>query len=219
MKTLENPLEMVRIVVFLCTALVLAQCVTPINSSFESARTIEPGDVEITGGYDRYSSGADGESDFVNSNITVRAGVGLTDRMDMKLRYTRLMPADVDGDEGAGVNYFHIAPKFSFIPKYLAFSLPVGAYFGGGSSWVTSPKLLGTYPHKSNKFDATLGFKADVFFRDWETYLGFTLGMGFSKDLDKWAIRPEIGYMIDPGETGHSFSWGLGLVYVFQGNK
>ena len=197
------------------SAILLSSCVAPINSSFETARLLEPGDIEVTGAYDRYSYGGDGESELANNNLTARAGIGVTDWMDVKLRYTRLMPPSDDFEESMGVNYMDVAPKFGIVPDYFAISLPIGCYFEGGAEWVTSPKLLFTYPHKSNIFDATLGAKADIFFSG-DTYLGFTFGMGFSSDVEQWAVRPEIGYLIDPGESGHVFSWGVGLVYNFR---
>jgi hypothetical protein len=43
------------------------------------------------------------------------------------------------------------------------------------------------------------------------------LGVGFG-DLERWVIRPEIGLLFDPGESGRFTQFGLGLT-VFAGKK
>jgi hypothetical protein len=39
----------------------------------------------------------------------------------------------------------------------------------------------------------------------------FNLGFALSKDLNKWAVRPEAGYLIDPGDDRHAWHLSLGF--------
>ncbi len=81
-----------------------------------------------------------------------------------------------------------------------------------------SPRFLFTYPAENDGFDITLGIQSNILSDDneWEYTMGFTLGAGISTDLSKWAIRPEVGYTFDPGESGHLWHFGLGVVYTLN---
>ena len=187
----------------------LCQCVAPINSSFESARMLEKGDVELMGGYARYSVHDANEFESSNSNITARIGIGVTDKFNLKARYTRLTTPG--GGSKAGMNYFEIAPKFSLKEDKIAAVVPLGFYFSKGAKYsVVSPKLLFTYP-QSKKFDLTLAIKSDIYFSGGIMF-GANLGAGFSSDLDKWAIRPEIGLM-----SGGIWNAGIGVMVTILG--
>lgn len=39
----------------------------------------------------------------------------------------------------------------------------------------------------------------------------WNMGAGLSKELTRWAIRPEIGFLISPGDEGIFVSYGLGF--------
>lgn len=187
----------------------ISACVVPINTSFESARMLGKGNAEAMGHYSHYIIADEGESEAYNNNFGLRLGYGISDKFDLKMRYIRLVP-EVEGS--SGVNYIDLAPKYAFLPGKLAGTLPVGLYFAEGESqWVFSPKLLFTYP-ANNMFEATLAAKADIFPDDEsEVYLGFNLGFGISSNLDRWAIRPEVGLMVDPGESGRAWVLGIGF--------
>jgi hypothetical protein len=74
--------------------------------------------------------------------------------------------------------------------------------------------LLGTL-RASPAFELNPSVKAFYPFavEDPELFLGFTLGAGISSDLDRWAIRPEIGAVINPGEGGTTWGWTLGFSF------
>ncbi|MBK8969617.1 MAG: hypothetical protein IPM36_23740 [Lewinellaceae bacterium] len=195
----------------------LSACVVPINSSFESARMLGKGNAEAMGHYSHYLVNAEGESEAVNNNFGLRLGYGISDRFDLKMRYIRLLPKE----EGAsGVNYLDLAPKVAIVPGIFAGTMPIGLYFAEDETqWVFSPKLLYTYP-ANNMFEATLAAKADIFpDDDGEVYLGFNLGFGMSQNLDRWAIRPELGFMVNPGESGTIWSFGIGFNAVLPGRN
>ncbi|HQU71054.1 MAG TPA: hypothetical protein PKV71_06630 [Calditrichia bacterium] len=46
---------------------------------------------------------------------------------------------------------------------------------------------------------------------DLDVLVAFNLGLGISSDLNRWALRPEVGYLFNPGENGHYFHWSLGV--------
>lgn len=195
----------------------LGACVVPINSTYESARMLKRGNFEAAGHYTRYIYSEDGESEAVNSNFGLRFGYGITDRVDLKARYIRLAPEE-EGSEG--VNYAEMAAKFQLAERWAAASLPVGLYFASEETEVViSPKFLFTYP-ANDQFEATFAAKADIFPEDEaDLYLGFNLGLGISSNLDKWAIRPEVGVMVDPGESGASWAWGIGFSAILPGRS
>lgn len=39
------------------------------------------------------------------------------------------------------------------------------------------------------------------------------LDLGFSQNLDRWAIRPDWGLIFDPGESGVVWTFGVGFNY------
>ena len=79
--------------------------------------------------------------------------------------------------------------------------------------------MLFTY-RGSEKFETTLASKMDFYFEeDAESTLGFNFGFGLSKDLNKWAIRPEAGYLFNPGEEGGYWSFGIGFNYYILGKN
>lgn len=193
-------------------------CFAPINTSFESARMLKKGEVEAAGFYSHYAAAADGESDGINNNFGLRLGYGICDKFDLKLRYERIiLVEEADSDP---VNYLDIAPKYQIIPGKFAGTLPLGFYFADGESqFVLSPKLLFTYP-TSDRFEITVASKADIFPDDeTEVYLGFNLGLGISQNLNRWAIRPELGLMINPGEEGRYWAYGVAVTGVLGKRK
>ena len=56
----------------------LNSCFAPINLTYESARTVNKGEIEIQGNYSRYYHPQINTN--INRNFGVKAGYGLTDR-------------------------------------------------------------------------------------------------------------------------------------------
>lgn len=192
-------------------------CVAPVNSSYESARTLGKGNTELMGHYTRYVASVDGDSETTNNNFGIRIQNGLTDKMDFSLRYILLNPTS---EEATNVSFIALAIKYSLLENRVAASLPIGAYFyDSESTFFISPKLLFTYPF-NEKFETTFASKLDIYFEeDSDSTLGLSLGFGISEDLSKWAIRPETGYLFDPGEDGGYWSFGVGFNYYIAGKK
>ena len=50
-----------------------------------------------------------------------------------------------------------------------------------------------------------------------DTLVAMNFGVGFG-DFERWVIRPEIGFLFDPGESGHFTQIGLGIT-LFAGKR
>lgn len=220
-----------NICIFIISSISFLSCAfAPVNNQYEKAATLQKGNMELSGSYSSYSASG---SEKTNRNFGGRFGYGVTDKFDLKFRYERLMPTDgLKGtdvfDEGQikRVNDFAIIPKFSLVPQTLSLLVPISHYGfkeevdGKESKGVLNsiaPQILYTTTNKKNRTDFSVGFKADCLFNDEGgagVLLGTTLGAGFSSDLDKWAIRPEVGALFIAG--GAFVSYGVGVQFMLQ---
>lgn len=203
-----KPLAFAHISSFLFAILFFSNCVVP----YESARMLPKGASEVKVAYSnvRFYDGAD--SGNLDNGLGIGIGYGITDKINVKLRYEH-----VSGSDG-NVNFLGVGPKLALKRNRIAAALPVGWYFDGdGSTWVVSPMLLFTLPNASNTFEATLGARSDLFLEAESGLLfGFNLGFGWSKNLDRWAIRPDLGVIFGLENNGANLSFGLGASYNFR---
>lgn len=209
----------------------ISSCVSvaPVNNHFEKAGTLQKGNVELSGHFTSYSARVEGESEAANDNVGFRFGYGISDKFDLKLRYERLIPA-ISSDEFKGANYLSVVPKFSLKKNKIAFLLPLSYYFykitdeegvtAKEHVYSVAPHFLFTHTNKSNQIDLTGGVKGDFVFNGGSDFLlGASVGAGFSKDLSKWAIRPEIGFQFFPGDEGSYMNYGLGFQWIIPSKK
>ena len=208
----------------------------PVNNQYEKAATLKQGNIELAGSFTGYGAGGGGGTESTNNNFGFRVGYGISDKLDLKFRYERLIPRDgLVGedifDEGniTGVNYFSIIPKFALIPEKLSLLIPLSHYSftedldgkeSNGSMNSIAPQIIYTLTNIKNKSDFSFGLKADCLLNNdggGGVLLGTTLGAGFSSDLSKWAIRPEVGAMFIGG--GAYLSYGIGLQFIVLKNK
>ncbi|ANE50747.1 hypothetical protein [Flavisolibacter tropicus] len=202
--------------------------VIPISNHFEKAGTLKKGNVEIQGNMSTYGSfesewGEDGTS-FSSNSISMiggRVGIGLSDKTDLKLRFEKTINAN--RKEFNRQHYFSIGPKFALVDDKVSLLLPFGIYNYQNDFWkeITcsiAPQFLFTFTSPDNKADLTLSAKSDILlYKDGGTIsLGGSVGMGFSSDLSKWAIRPELGTFFIGGA---SWSFGLGFQYIILKKK
>jgi len=193
----------------------LNACFAPVNLTYESARTLKKGEIDLQGNYSRYSHlGTDfSGSDNLNNNFGVKIGYGLVDWYTVKLRYERLV-LNNDFDLDLATNYFELENKFKLLDNNIALGIPIG-YYGtvsgdnAGGIFSIDPRIYFSFPTKTNKFEFSLIPKTHIFiFQDEVAFTpGVSLGFGFSSDLDKWAFRPEFGY-----DGNFSFGFGLNIV-------
>lgn len=201
-------------------------CVVPVNSSFESAATVPKGHTELRGNFSHYFASAkedgDRETEAVNTNLGVGVGVPVAQNADVRFRYEMLIPKKYDGERPELTHYFSLAPKYSFARQKVAFKLPLSLYYvEDETEWLISPQLLFS-PVRQTNFDLTVSGKLDIFLgKDAEfsdSFVGFTLGAGVGKDVEKGAFRPEIGLMfaLDEDDDGTTSLWTVGLAYCYR---
>ena len=207
--------------------MLLSGCFAPVNLTYESARTLRKGEVDVQGNYSRYcdiegSLNNDYETTNYNNNYGFKIGYGLKDGHTIKLRYEKLLVNQDNYSFGSldfsdpfeSVSYIEVENKFKFKrwDKDIAIGIPVGYYFikydnlSSDGILAIDPRIYFTTPlNASNTFELNIIPKAHMFLSEGiGVNPGISVGFGFSNDLSKWAIRPEFGY------DGY-FSFGVGL--------
>jgi len=184
-------------------------CAAPF-SDFQSARTVPPGEVEITGSYSYVQAANNGEREKMQDEFGLQAAWGLGNRTELRARYHLIGV----GDETVSV--LGVGPKFGLSPETVALYLPLGIGFGSdievSKTIAFQPTLLLTIPAGRN-LEVTTSAKAHVWLNadDADPLLAFNLGFGIGPDVRRWAIRPEVGVMIDPGEDGSVWQFGVAV--------
>jgi hypothetical protein len=218
-------------------SLFLTGCFVPVNLSYDSAKTLDKGQLEVQGSWSQYNVMNDStyETAKLNQNFGGSVGYGVTDKYTMKLRYEYISYNSVfrdifDGDGSdlstdlsslTSMSYFELNNKLRLYKHNLSVGLPLGFYVYNksllsngeiGLGWICfDPKFYISFFRKSKYFELTVIPKAHIMFGNFGFYgqLGISAGMGFSSNLDRWAIRPEIGY-------DKFLSFGVGVNYNFN---
>jgi hypothetical protein len=187
----------------------------PVFSDLQSARLLDKGRVELTpsASYVGFSNDDDDASGHVQDGYGVQLGVGLHDAVELRARYEH-----IDGaGEVPGVEVVGFGPKVRLLRDHLALYVPVGRAFGGGEdadlseSWQVHPTLIGTAPvHRNVEVNASAKYLIPLSGDGGDDTLAFNLGLGLGQ-LDRWAIRPEAGILVNPGEGGHFYHFSLGV--------
>jgi hypothetical protein len=200
-------------------------CFAPINSTFESAKLLEKGTIEVQGSASAYYEFEEENVLNINNNFGFAVGYGVSDQFNMKLRYERInsdysfmfQNNQIDIKELA--NYFELSNKISLKKDKIALSIPIGIYqlseesgLGNNIFGILDPRLFLTFS-KSKTFEFNVIPKVHISLGDEITFMpGINVGLGLSSDLSKWAIRPEIGF------DGY-LTVGVGANYYFKPKK
>ena len=196
----------------------LARCAPPF-SAMQSARLAGKGKFEVTPFFSTVSFSAEGETEHVQNEFGLQGAYGLGDRIDVQLRYEFISVEVEDpyaGDLSASANVIGLGPKIGIYRDIFAFCLPIGFAFGGdiddvSETWQIHPTLVITLPI-GKSFELSPSSKVLIpLSGDGDVLLAFNLGSGISANLRKWAIRPEIGFLINPGEEGHFTHFSVGI--------
>jgi hypothetical protein len=202
-----------RFLILVSISLFLSGCFAPLNLSYDSAKTLDKGQLEIQGAYSRYYAPNDSlPSTLINTNWGFSLGYGITNRYTLKFRYEYISPSNIfkdvfdtkDFNKLFSLSYFEINNKFQLRKDNLALSIPIGAYFfnrsvsegGFGLLMSVDPRFYLSFFRSTNVFELSIIPKVHIIFGSGAGAFnpGLSLGMGFSSDLNKWAIRPELGY-------------------------
>lgn len=196
----------------------LAGCAPPF-SAMQSAKLAGRGKFEVTPLFSTVSFSAEGETEHIQNEYGIQGAYGLADRFDVQLRYEFISFEYEDpytGPLSASANVIGIGPKIGIYRDMFAFCSPIGFAFGGdieevSETWQIHPTLVITLPI-GNSFELNPSSKALIpLSGDGDILLAFNLGAGISANLRKWAIRPELGFLVDPGEEGHFTHFSIGI--------
>ncbi len=183
----------------------------PVFSDFQGAKLVGRDRVEVTPTFSSVSaSGTDGG--HVQDELGLQLATGVLDRLDFRARYVRV----------EGVNVLGFGPKIGLVKDKVALAVPLGFAFGkdvdSGKSWAIHPTLLFTAPLNPHaELNASTNVLIPLSGDGGDTLVAVNLGAGFG-NLERWAIRPEVGFLFDPGTSGRYTQLGVGLT-LFGGKK
>lgn len=185
-------------------------CAPPF-SEMQSAKLVDEGEFEVAGHYSAVSWQYEDDGDKVQDNIGVQLAYGLAERVNFRARYEYINVGDLD----VTAHVIGFGPKFSLTEDVIAFYIPVGFATGEDIStedtWQLHPTMLLTTTHgEVLEFNASVKYIL-TFAEDSDDLMAFTLGLGLSPDLKRYAFRPEGGLLINPGEDGYYWHWSIGL--------
>jgi hypothetical protein len=216
MHSLRGPgLFGVQIALFAMAA--IAGC-TPF-SEIQSARLVGEGEFEVTPSISSVSGTFDDETNHMMDNMGVQCGIGVGPSMDLRVRYEQV---GIDSDSRADdptVNFISFGPKLSIEKDRAAFYLPMWIAYGenvsdSAETWSVHPTLIFTR-QINNNFEWNPSIKAIIPLgrNDSDSLLACNCGFGFSSDLRTYVIRPEFGFLFNPGEDGHLTQFSLGVTF------
>jgi hypothetical protein len=192
-------------------ATLLTGCL-PFLADHQSARILPRGEMEFTPSFSHVSLSSDGDTEHIQDQFGARLGYGLSERVDVRATFEHI---SINQDAGS-LNLVGVGAKFGLLPGLVAFYLPIGFVTGENvdesETWTVAPTLLATW-RGGPQFEVTPSIKAIYPFaaEDPELFLGVHLGMGLSSNLERWAFRPEIGLVKNPGEDGTTWGFTLGI--------
>lgn len=197
-------------VVWLAAALVMTQGCAPM---FSDARLVGRGQTELTASLTPTGASVMGDNRHLMNDFRVQGMYGLTDRMDLGVGYARLQMTR----GGAGAHAIGFGPRLSVVPDRVAVAVRTGFLFGDevpvAKSWHLDPTLLFTVP-LTDRVDLNPSVRFLMpFCEGCETLLGFNVGVGISPGSRRLKLRPEIGMLFSPRESGVVWTMGLGLSF------
>ena len=202
-----------------CLAAAAAGC-APVFSDLQSARVARPGEVEVTPSASAVHYAEEGTTP-IQDEYGIQVAAGIAHGVELRARYTRVVVPSDGEFEGGAVNVLGFGPKASLVKDRLALALPVGFAFGGdiesGDTWTVEPTLLGTVP-LVKYLEVTAAAKLVVFVsaENADNLVALNVGLGIGRP-DRFVVRPEIGFLWNPGEEGHFRHLSLGLSFVLGG--
>ncbi len=176
---------------------------------FQDARLVGPGRVQITPSVSGAGVSRDGDTEYLVTTFAAQAEIGATERFSLGGAFAHFR--DRSGD---GLNTVAFGPKFGVVRDRVAVAVPVSAAFGENvqtsDTWEFHPMAVFTVP---------LGERLDVnpsarllipVCEGCETLAGFNAGFGL-RSTSTLTVRPEFGILINPGQGGVIWTFGVGL--------
>lgn len=216
-------------------ATISQSCVAPVNSLFDNASMLEKRASKIHGNVSHYrGAGKDVEKKWIdegsNTNIGLAYTYGLSNKVNLAARYEFLNGRTYE-DNSFGAyesyknigHYLSVSAKIRIKDKKMAVLIPVEFYFlsAGDESITTqtaSPQFIYTYEIINSKLDVTIAPKiviplSETFTEnDYIPFTGLNIGLGLSKNLSKYSLRPELGILFNPQSiSGFNYNFGFGF--------
>lgn len=191
---------------------VLAAACAPPFADLQSARLAGPQRVEVTPAYSTVSFTDEGDTEKVQDHYGLQVATGVSDKVDLRARFEHVR---VDEES---VNVIGAGPKFGLLRDRVALFVPVGFAFGSGvevsDTWQVHPTIIGTVPVVPDRLELNGSAKAliPIANSDAETLVAFNVGAGIGS-LNSLVIRPEVGFLFNPGESGHFRHFTIGMTY------
>jgi len=192
-------------------------CAPPF-SELQSAKLVDEGEFEIGGHYSAVSWNYEDEGDKVQDDIGVQLAFGIAETMNIRVRYEYINVGGFDDDEfDLTAHVFGFGPKFSLAKDVIALYVPIGFAAGEDIStedtWQLHPTIIVTST-QGQVLELNASVKYILTFPEGrDDLMAFNLGLGLSPDLEKYALRPEGGVLINPGEDGYYWHFSVGLSF------
>lgn len=214
----RNDLPAVALAGLLFVVLAVAPGCAPVFSELQSAKLVGKGRVEVTPSLSTVSFSNEGESDEVQTHMGLQMATGLSEDTDLRVRYERIS-VDTGSDDASIFHILGFGPKVGLVEDRSALYLPVGFAFGdnvdeSSKTWQFHPTFLFTVPLGNGaEFNPSCKALIPLTGDGGDVLLALNLGAGLSSDLEKWVIRPEIGFLFNPdGDAeGHYMHYSIGL--------
>lgn len=196
------------------TAAPLTACAPPF-SELQSARLAGMERLELTPSYARVTASDEGESETTHSHFGLQVATGVSEMVDLRGRFERVT---VEDEDDFAVNVIGFGPKLALVRDRVAFYVPIGFAFGEdidvSETLQIHPTLLATLPLTATSAEVNGSAKVlvPITERDVDTTVAFNLGLGLG-DLSRWVIRPEVGFLFSPGESGHFRHISIGVTW------
>ena len=188
----------------------------PVFSDLQSAKLVGKGEYEITPSVSEVDYSNNGESREIQSHIGLQAAYGLRDDTDIRIRYERIS-VGVNGSEDWAWNVIGLGPKIELTKDVSAFYLPVGFAYGDNitdwsETWEIHPTFLFTIPLADNiELNPSAKALIPLSTNNHDILFAINLGAGLSSNYDKWVIRPELGFLLNPRSDDYYRHFSIGL--------
>ncbi|HYV99184.1 MAG TPA: hypothetical protein VE967_17130 [Gemmatimonadaceae bacterium] len=191
--------------------LLLSACYPPF-AEMQSARLTGQGHHEFTGYYSSSGGENNGSSQKLYNHVGLAWSTGVASNIDLRARVERV---SVTGEYGDAYTALSFGPKFSLNKDHVALNVPVGFAISDGetSTWEVHPTLLFTAPvSKSFEFNPSAKLLLPLGGGS-STLMAVNVGAAIGTDVERWAIRPEVGFLFKPGDSGYAYHFGVGFSY------
>lgn len=197
----------------------LTGCFMPSNLNFESAKMLDAREVEVqgNGSYYQYIN-ATYDTRPTQLNLGFKLGFGISNTYNLKVKAEYMMQTfDFLNEVEIPINttFLEVDNKIR-LADFAAISLPIGVYIiGNEPMFQIDPRAYFTMEASEN-VNFTFIPKCHVFFASGGSagfIPGFSIGAGFSSNINQWAIRPELGVDL------MSVSGGISLTFNFGSKK